>query len=385
MSAFLRATGVPLAIFFLHRLLLWVATLVVPFPYWDPHTWAHWDSGHYESIAGAGYGVWPCLPPDDPARLCGNTAWLPLYPAAINLVTAPAGSTDYVAAGVLISAVAEALFLIVAWRLFAGGTPFWMRAACLAALATFPGNIYFAAMFPNSLVLLLLILLVAASERRQSWPAGVTAFFISLSYSTGFVAPVVLAAHTLLTSASRKFAYARVAALALAVAAAIAVFFTILQIQAGSWIYYFQVQSNYGNGIYNPVLVLRDRLITGFPLLPLSFGSLVNFSGGVRLDAASFLQSLLVVVECALVAWNVFVQNRAVSNRERLLALLGLAFWIGPLTVGPGVSIWRSDTLVAPIALLFPRLGYRAVLPLLVCHVLLSIPMALLYFENQLI
>jgi len=53
-----------------------------------PSSYSRWDSDHYLSIASSGYELFSCarLPGYDPAAWCGNSGWLPGYPALIRIV-----------------------------------------------------------------------------------------------------------------------------------------------------------------------------------------------------------------------------------------------------------------------------------------------------------
>src|SRR5213076_505496 len=74
---------------------LWIAAASVHASPFDAASWAHWDSGHYLSIAEHGYDVHRCRAGETPrpATWCGNAAWFPLYPwtiAAVHALGVPA-------------------------------------------------------------------------------------------------------------------------------------------------------------------------------------------------------------------------------------------------------------------------------------------------------
>ncbi|OJH36206.1 hypothetical protein BON30_34160 [Cystobacter ferrugineus] len=126
--------------------------------------------------------------------------------------------------------------------------------------------------------------------------------------------------------------------------AALAVF----QVQTGAWNALFLSQAKYGHGIGNPLETL-DAVVG--PLLRGESRHWKNASPRVQ----TLLVALLVLVARPLSRW------REVGQRERGLALYGLAFWLFPLVMGRGVSLYRSESLLVPLVLLAwrPAVGGR--------------------------
>src|SRR5262249_41908429 len=123
----------------------------------DPSRYGRWDTGQYLHIARSGYiAVWHCparvlpalLPPGD--YLCGTIGWFPGYPYAmrgLSTVTA----LPLMTAGLVIAWACWYLVLVLMWRLLSDARSTTTRWICLLIAAFFPGQIYFAALFPISM------------------------------------------------------------------------------------------------------------------------------------------------------------------------------------------------------------------------------------------
>jgi hypothetical protein len=78
--------------------------------------------------------------------------------------------------------------------------------------------------------------------------------------------------------------------------------------------------------------------------------------------------------------------TRRRRNPVRSWALIAsVLFWIFPLVVGRGVSLYRSDALVLPVLLLLLELPVWALAPLLVWLGVLAEAMARLFFTGYLV
>ena len=102
-------------------------------------------------------------------------------------------------------------------------------------------------------------------------------------------------------------------------------------------------------------------------------------------DEKGFLTALQTLASALLVA-AVFRDGfrRRWSERSSLLGLYLGAFWLFPVMIGSGVALYRSEALLAPAALLVPGLPRWLQLGFLAAAVLLSIPMASLFFRGVL-
>ncbi|HST63580.1 MAG TPA: hypothetical protein VLM05_00190, partial [Mycobacteriales bacterium] len=124
----------------------------------NPSTWARWDSGQYLRISRIGFfASYDCtsrqLPPKPPqgvVLLCGNAGWFPGYPGGVRQLS----DLTHLSIPVMSLIVAWTcwfLVLVVMWQLLADARSVPTRWLCLLVAAFFPGQVYFAALFPISL------------------------------------------------------------------------------------------------------------------------------------------------------------------------------------------------------------------------------------------
>ncbi len=140
-----------------------------------------WDSTWYLKIADAGYTA------ADPAR----SAFFPLYPALIAVVSAPLGGS-LLAAGLLISWVCAVAFLTLLHRTLAAARDAATATAVVRVAAYVPPAIFLSAVYTEALFLLLsLAALVAARRDRWLW-AGLLAAFAASCRSIGVLLVVPL-------------------------------------------------------------------------------------------------------------------------------------------------------------------------------------------------
>ena len=119
--------------------------------------------------------------------------------------------------------------------------------------------------------------------------------------------------------------------------AALAVF----QVQTGAWNALFLSQAKYGHGLGNPLETL-DAVVG-----PLFRGESRHWKNAIpRVQTQLVALLVLVLVARPLSRW------REAGARERWLVLYGLAFWLFPLVMGRGVSLYRAESLLVPLALL---------------------------------
>ena len=152
-----------------------------------------WDIDHYRTIAERGYEVYPC----DPAihyplgKICGNVGWFPAWPIALKVL-----SLGQVALGLkilpyLFGLFGFMLFFSLLVRLADG------KAALIGtiALAATPNAFYYLTGFPYSFILFIftayLHLLYTPSRRGRRYLLPLTAFCLSLSYPSAFLAALI--------------------------------------------------------------------------------------------------------------------------------------------------------------------------------------------------
>ena len=234
-----------------------------------PSLWGRWDSGHYLAIARIGYNInWNCrpsmVPPHAPPGhyLCGNAGWFPGYPAAMRLVSDVAGISIPVAA-LVVSWACWYLVLALMWRLLADARSLPARWVCLLIAAFFPGQVYFATIFPISLtVAAMLACLYAATRASRPWLGAGVGFLAGFVAAYSYITAVALAPALLATAFLAVRGRRRVQALlpALGVVAGFGAVLLTMRFTVGLWNAYFLSAAKYGVGAHSPLDTLRDRL-----------------------------------------------------------------------------------------------------------------------------
>jgi hypothetical protein len=147
--------------------------------------WTRWDGQIYVGLAQHGYVVTPRSP---------NTAFFPLYPWLIQLLTGWSGNLGliYVAA-MLISTVA--LFALLAFVVALGRLDFDEAVGRRAAIyyLVFPTTLFLTATFAEALFLALLVGSFYFSRRGRFALAGTLGFFAALSRPYGVLLAIPLA------------------------------------------------------------------------------------------------------------------------------------------------------------------------------------------------
>jgi hypothetical protein len=233
-----------------------------------PSTWAQYDSGHYLAIARNGYMAEACtkgyvspkLPPVH-YYLCGNAGWLPGYPVATRVLSRLVGLSVPIAA-LIVAWICWYLVLLLMWRLLADTRSRPSRWVCLLIAAFFPGQVYFAALFPISLCIAgLLGCLFAVLRGSRLGLAGVaflSGFVAAYSYITAIAVVPALLVTAFLAMRGRHRLRALIPALGI-VAGFGAVLLTMRQ-ATGFWNAYFLTVQKYQVGVHSPLETLQDRL-----------------------------------------------------------------------------------------------------------------------------
>ena len=146
-----------------------------------------WDGQHYLSIAATGYEAFPC--PDNPAWICGNVGWFPLFPLAgrlVNFVVGPSG-LDMRWSLLIAGFLALYLALLLLYRLVAARFDHTVALTSLGALLLFPTSFYFLTAFPYALYLLLAVSVFYLLEREKNWACALPAGLLAVTYPSGLV------------------------------------------------------------------------------------------------------------------------------------------------------------------------------------------------------
>ena len=351
----------------------------------DPATFNHWDADQYLSIAEHGYRASAQCHAALTFPACGNLTWFPGYPGVTRVLAST--HIGYPAAALATAWICWYLTLLMVWVLSAekaetatrGGTS--RRIACLALAAVFPGQVYFAALVPGSLVTFTVLLCIWLATRSslatratvaRTCVAGVVA---GLAYPLACVAAPALVVSAFVTRGRQ----ARIAMLtgAAAVVAGFGLVLAYAQIRVGMWNAYFITERHeYGVKAHNP-LTLIDARYRQFMHPSSSWFRIVTQQGAL----ATFLVVLAIAV-------NVPVLVRARREADATdLALLGSGCiaWLVPYVGAGGLSIYRSEALLIVLVPLLRRLRIWEIAALAGAAAIVASDMAPLFFSNALI
>lgn len=393
----------PLVVFFAQRAALFALAFAARVNPFAPHSWIHWDSHIYLFIAAHGYQPPVLCGPErgePPGTWCGVTGWFPAYPWLVRLTSATGLAQPF--AALLVSAAAQLGCLVLLSRCLDHdhdrldndyrdhaadfdhapdrdralgrarnpAPPHW---PALLLAAFFFGSVYSAAPFPVSLCLFSILFCLHLLLSARYPAAALAAALAAMTYPPAiFLAPVVLLWGALQIGRQEGARTMRGAVLVAAgVGAGLAAVFLTLQLQAGSWRSFFQIQAAYdysGNFL--------DTL--GAQLKPL-----VNARYRNPRTLATAAQTLVVLAFAVTLATQWW--RRRAQPRVSLLLLYLAVFWFAPLALGGRLSLYRSESLLLPVVLLVPGLTRRAQLLVLAAALALFVPMGVLFFRNMLV
>lgn len=370
----------PLCAFVVSRLLL---SCIAALSGHDPlshTTWARWDSEHYVSIALSGYELFHCEAGDrwTDDDWCGNTGWFPGYPALLSALAGRGVSPAF--GSIAIPAAACIAMLYLLWTCFLGAEWSWKNLLVLAAAAMFPGNIYYHAAFPVSLFMLLVLGCIAATARGRLGVAGLCGGLAAFTYTTGVLLAPAVGAWLLLRNwhDGWRTALQQTAAVSLPVVLGLVAVFVTHDVQVGAWDASLRVQAKYGHAPHNPLGTLTKTVLQ--PIRRKE--SLLAATPAIQTAIVAICVSGLIAV-----GWR---DGRRPGGPERcnvelLCLLVVVTLWLFPLTLGGGVSLYRAESTLVPGVVLARRLPMWLLLPLVITFGVLTIPMAVLFFQAVLI
>jgi len=338
----------------------------VGFPGWNPLSWKRFDSVHYLGIATTGYEYFSCARLGGPSGdACGNAAWFPLYPWLLRPLLALGFAPE--TAGVWVAGLAALGMLVVLWSAFlrSRGLRGWL---VLGMAAVFPGAVYQHAIFPISLALLGLVLAAAFTARGRWVLAGLAGAGVALSYVTGVLVSIPNGVAALLRTRTL-----RPALLAAGLAASGFLLVLVLhQLLLGHWDAFYWVHRKGFPAMARPVDTFLA--VTAPAFHPVNHRH--------RMIAAQEITVATLVLLGLGVAW---AGRRRADAARTWAALAALSFWVFPLVVGRGVSLYRSDALVLPVVLLLVELPPWLLGALVIWLMVLAEQMARLFFTGYLL
>jgi hypothetical protein len=365
----------------------------------DSSSYRRWDSGQYLGIARAGYtAMWHCgrshlpsnLPPGN--YLCGTVGWFPGYPFTMHGLSSVTGLA-LPTAGLIVAWTFWYLLLAFMWQLLADARSIRTRWACLLIAAFFPGQVYFAALFPISLsiagILASLYVALRTSRPALAWLGFAAGFIAAYSYLTAIVLAPALLITALLVLRGRD----RVRAVIPAIGAAVGVAAVLLtmQVAVGIWNAYFISVEKYRVGVHMPLDTLIRRLRPLWTSVPRGRQVLTYTA------AQTLLTLCLVAFVCAVVIVSAVrgrdaeahglsgAIQRRISPFDLTFLLMTLGVWVFPYIAGGSASTYRSEAFVVVSVPLLRRLPVPLLVVPLAGVVYVAWHIAPYFFNRQLV
>lgn len=354
----------------------------------NPTTFNHWDADKYLSIAEHGYRASAQCRTTPAFPNCGNLTWFPGYPGLVRVLAST--HIGYPIAALVVAWICWYLTLLMVWILSAnsadradmatrGGTA--RRVACLALAAVFPGQVYYAALFPISLLTFALLLCIwlatrtSFATRATAVRTGVLGVVAGLSYPLALAATPALILGAFIT----RSRHARITMFtgAAAVVAGFGLVLAYAQLRVGLWNAYFITEKHeYGVKAHSP-LTLLDTRYRQFMHPPSSWFRITTQQGA--------LATLLVALALAVTVPALIRARRSADRTD--LALLGTAFvaWLIPYVGAGGLSVYRAEACLIVLVPLLRRLPLWMIAALVCAAAIVAYRMAPLFFSNALI
>jgi len=347
-----------------------------------PSSYSRWDTGQYLGIARTGYNAaWHCpvqaLPRDLPPGnyLCGKIGWFPGYPYAMRGLSTMTG-LPLETAGLVIAWACWYLVLVLMWRLLADASSTTARWMCLLIAAFFPGQIYFAAIFPISMciaaILGCLYIALRTSRPALAWAGFAAGFIAAYSYITAIVlAPTLLIVGLLVVRGRRRF---QLIIPALGAAAGFGAVLLTMQVAVGIWNAYFISAKKFNVGAHMPLDTLINRLRPLWTSQPGS-AQVLNYKAAQTLLTLCFVGLACLVTIAGAVRgrdvsqvrqqdWSA-TSVRRISAFDLTFVLMAIGVWLVPYIAGGSASTYRSEAFVVVCVPLLRKLpAWVLVVPL---------------------
>jgi hypothetical protein len=340
----------------------------------EPGTWFRGDSAYYCSIATSGYTLYQSdgTAGYPPGMWLGNAGWMPLYPWMIRSLLAIGIGPALATIGLVL--LFHFCTLAILWNRFLRDVDDKRAFTCLLLAAFCPGQIYYHAIFPISLLTLLTVIFFDRLLARRWLAAGAAGLLAGMSYAVGFLLGPIATLFLLLPPYGRDRAtliLKRSVLVGLMPLIGLALFLLVLQIRVGAWNGFFLVQARYGHGLHNPFMTLFLQLRA----LTITAPVLQTFRRQV-------LPEIIVVaaLTIAAVCWGV-ARWKHHPPLDRLLTLSAAVFWLFPLSMGMGVIPMRSHACMLPMIPLARKLPLYLQAVLLITFAILSISTSKLFFD----
>ena len=350
----------------------------------SPAEFARRDAMQYLSIAIHGYQMrFNCHRGPRTAlahvHVCGNVTWFAGYPLLIRAATFTGLRAP--AAGLLLAWLFWYLVLLMIWLLTgpvpeqpgtgAGTVTRWL---CLLLAAFFPGQIYFAAVFPLSTAAFGVLACCYWSARVPRWPLAAAAGVLA---GSAYLSAVAVIPGLLVAAALGQGRRARVGMCWAAggVAAGVLAVFGYAQLAVGHWNAVFITEhAEYHVGVHDPVATVVARYRRFVPL---------PAHAAARVVAQ---QGLLVALLLALAVAGFVVCARAgLQATDIILAITVAVAWLTPYVCAGRLAVYRAEALLIVLVPLLRRLPAWALVIPVAAAVWVAAAMAPAFFANWLV
>jgi hypothetical protein len=364
-----KAIGPPLLTLLLTQLVLALAARHAGVEPFASGSYVRWDAYRYLQIAKGGYYFDLAGP-----RADANTGWFPGYPLLIHLLQKVSRAKPAFV-GRLLALVFQLLTLSLFWGVCRRIAPTPVhRVIGLLLAAFFPAFVYYSAVFPISMVTAFSLLALLAAVDGRFILAGGAGGIAAFCYPTGvLVAVPLLLAAVLAPGLDTRGRLRAVLQAPFPCALGFSAVLLYHHLAVGHWDAFVQQQATFDHGLSNPFATLVVHLA---PLFHRDGGA------GAVVPAA---QTLLVAVLVGAASISCWVRRAALTRGDALFLTHVLVFWIFPLAIGRGVSIYRAESLLLPIVFFFLRVPAACLAALLAAFIALGGAMAVLFFQTVLI
>jgi hypothetical protein len=345
----------------------------------NPATFNRWDAGQYLRIAKHGYRDSTHCNISPSVHLCGNITWFPGYPGLVRLLAAT--HIGYLAAALAAAWGCWYLTLVMVWVLSRaketrGRTS--RGVACLALAAVFPGQVYFAALFPISLVTFSVFLCIWLATRTSFATRATVVRSSAAGLLAGLAYPLAMAAGpALLLSAlvARRRRKVMVAAAA-AIVGGFGLVLAYAQLSVGKWNAYFvSEREEYGVRAHNPLEFLTAR-----------YHQLLSPSSSTAriITQQGALATLLVLVAIVVTVPVLIRARRSADLTDVALLATACVVWLIPYVGAGALSIYRSEACLIVLVPLLRRLPVWVIIALAGAAGVVACDMAPLFFSGAL-
>jgi hypothetical protein len=349
----------------------------------NPASFSRWDSAWYLSIASHGYRMrLHCHQWHHTARpgvhVCASVTWFPGYPLLMRAVSVT--GISLAGAGLIIAWLFWYLTLLMIWLLSEptaerpasrwGTATRWL---CLLIAAFFPGEIYFAAIYPISMAVFGMLACCYWSARVPNRPLAMIAGLIA---GSAYLPTVAVIPGLVIAAVVTKDRRAR-AAMCLGaggIAAGVVAVLAYAQVTVHQWdAYFFTERVEFGVRMHDPLATVISRFTSFVPLLASSPDRAIAEQG--------ILVALLLVLALAGFAASI---RTGVQAADIVLIVAAVVGWLIPYVGGGRLAVYRDEAMTIVLVPLLRRLPASALAGPLLAAVWVADMMAPLFFNGVL-